>query len=138
MPVSGGIWNGECPAATAVITRLVRNCALERVIQYSRDSNFQPKKRGVLDRPVEPGDDTEFGNELSRLRELACDQALQRCDRLEILRRDLILRDHEIELGFDTEHQIDHVHRGETDVHQQRAGSDFGGNRILFEDRRHQ
>jgi hypothetical protein len=32
-----------------VIARLVRSCALGRVIQYSRDVNDEPKRRGVLD-----------------------------------------------------------------------------------------
>src|SRR5690348_17856126 len=60
--------------------------------------------------------------QLRRLRsaKLACDHELQGRDRLEILRRDLVLRDGEIELGFDTEHQIDHVHRGQPDVDQRR------------------
>ena len=42
---------------TAVIIRLVRNCALGRMIQYSRDVRDEPRGRGVMDRPVEPGDD---------------------------------------------------------------------------------
>ena len=42
---------------TVVIIRLVRSCALGRMIQYSRDVRDQPRGRGVLDRPVKPGDD---------------------------------------------------------------------------------
>ena len=37
---------------TAVIARL------DRATQYSRDSRVQLRSRGVLDRPVEPGDDS--------------------------------------------------------------------------------
>ena len=37
---------------TAVIARL------DRATQYSRDACVQPRSRGVLDRPVEPGDDS--------------------------------------------------------------------------------
>ena len=37
---------------TAVIARL------DRSTQYSRDGRVQPKSRGVLDRPVKPGDDS--------------------------------------------------------------------------------
>ena len=59
----------------------------------------------------------------------------QRFDRLEILRRDLGLRNREIELGFDAEHQIDHVHRGQPDIHQPRVRIELHGNRILLEDR---
>src|SRR5439155_21791113 len=36
---------------TTVITRLVRNCALGRVIQYSRDGSVNHNCRGVLDTP---------------------------------------------------------------------------------------
>src|SRR5882672_12637702 len=36
---------------TAVIARL------DRATQYSRDSHVQSRSRGVLDRPVKPGDD---------------------------------------------------------------------------------
>ena len=37
---------------TAVIARR------DRATQYSRDVRVQPKSRGVLDRPVKPGDDS--------------------------------------------------------------------------------
>jgi hypothetical protein len=37
---------------TVVIARL------DRATQYSRDGRVQPRGRGVLDRPVKPGDDT--------------------------------------------------------------------------------
>ena len=37
---------------TAVIARL------DRATQYSRDGRGQPRSRGVLDRPVKPGDDS--------------------------------------------------------------------------------
>jgi hypothetical protein len=36
---------------------IVRNCALGRTIQYSRNSAIESISRGVLDRPVKPGDD---------------------------------------------------------------------------------
>ncbi|MDO9062052.1 MAG: hypothetical protein Q7U92_23930 [Bradyrhizobium sp.] len=39
-------------ANAAVIARL------DRATQYSRDGRVQPGSRGVLDRPVKPGDDT--------------------------------------------------------------------------------
>src|ERR1700730_1092195 len=69
---------------------------------------------------------------------LAGDHALKRGDRLEILRRDLVLRNGEIELGIDAEHQIDHVHRGQSDIDQRRIRGHLGGNRILLEDSLHQ
>src|SRR5580700_9863972 len=77
---------------------------------------------------------------LRRLRgaKLAGDHALQGRDRLEILRRDLVLRNGEIELGFDAEHQIDHVHRGQPDIDQRRIRRHLGGNRVLLEDTLHQ
>ena len=40
---------------TIVIARL------DRATQYSRDGRVQPRSRGVLDRPVKPGDDTLVG-----------------------------------------------------------------------------
>jgi hypothetical protein len=49
---------------TAVIARLSRRrtaslpLAYDRAIQYSRDIRVQPRSRGVLDRPVKPGDDS--------------------------------------------------------------------------------
>ena len=63
------------------------------------------------------------------------DHPFQRFDRLEILRRDLGLRNREVEFGFDREHQVDHVHRGQPDIHQPRFGSDVGCDRVLLEDR---
>jgi hypothetical protein len=39
------------PHPPSVIARL------DRATQYSRDGRVQPKSRGVLDRPVKPGDD---------------------------------------------------------------------------------
>ena len=63
------------------------------------------------------------------------DHVLQRIDRLEILRRDFRLRNREIELGFHTEHQVDHIHRRQADVHQQRLRIDLGRDRVLREDR---
>src|SRR5207302_111609 len=48
----------EIAASYSVVTRLVRNCALGRVIQYSRDGVIEPRSRGVLDRPVKPDDDS--------------------------------------------------------------------------------
>jgi hypothetical protein len=38
-----------------VIARLVRNCALGRAIQYSRDSSDRFESRGVLDAPPARG-----------------------------------------------------------------------------------
>jgi hypothetical protein len=67
--------------------------------------------------------------------QLACNHPLQRPDRLEILGRDLSLRDREIEFGFDRQHQVDHVHRGQPDIHQPRLGVHFRHDRVLFEDR---
>src|SRR5271169_1792017 len=67
--------------------------------------------------------------------QLSEDHPLQRFDRLEILRRDLRLRDREIEFRLHAKHQIDHVHRRQSDVHQQRFRSQLGRDRILFEDR---
>ena len=63
------------------------------------------------------------------------DHLLQRIDRLEILRRDFRLRNREIELGFHTEHQVDHIHRRQSDIHQQRFRIDLGRDRVLREDR---
>ena len=40
---------------TAVIARL------DRATQYSGDGRVHPRSRGVLDRPVKPGDDTVVG-----------------------------------------------------------------------------
>jgi len=40
---------------TVVIARL------DRATQYSRDGHIQPRSRGVLDRPVKPGDDILVG-----------------------------------------------------------------------------
>jgi hypothetical protein len=37
---------------TAVIARR------DRATQYSRDGRVEPRSRGVLDRPVKPGDDS--------------------------------------------------------------------------------
>jgi hypothetical protein len=66
--------------------------------------------------------------------QLADDHRLKRVDRLKILRRDLRLRDRQIEFGFDAEHQIDHVHRRQPDIHQPRFRTDFCSNRVLLED----
>ena len=40
--------------SSVVITRLVRNCALGRVIQYAATSEDHFEGRGVLDAPPEP------------------------------------------------------------------------------------
>jgi len=40
---------------SAVIVRLVRNCALERTIQYPRGSDAILRSRGVLDSPPARG-----------------------------------------------------------------------------------
>ena len=63
------------------------------------------------------------------------DHLLQRFHGLEILRGDFRLRDREIELGFHTEHQVDHIHRRQSDVHKQRFRIDLGRDRVLREDR---
>ena len=50
----GQIMPRECETMfppTAVIARL------DRATQYSRDAEFESRSRGVLGRPVEPGDD---------------------------------------------------------------------------------
>jgi hypothetical protein len=45
-----------------VITRLVRNCALGRVIQCAAASRLIVNVSGILDRPVKPGGDSSgFG-----------------------------------------------------------------------------
>ena len=59
---------------------------------------------------------------------------LQRLHRLEILGRDLGLRKGEIELGFDLEHQLDHIHRAQSDIYQPRLRVEIGGDRVLLED----
>jgi hypothetical protein len=41
----------EANHKTGVIIRLVRNCALERMIQYSRDAGETLMSRGVLGAP---------------------------------------------------------------------------------------
>ena len=56
MRVERGVAVHAVPTITVII-RLVRSCALGRMIQYSRDVRDQPRGRGVLDRPVKPGDD---------------------------------------------------------------------------------
>ncbi|MFH1345603.1 MAG: hypothetical protein ABIL01_31020 [Pseudomonadota bacterium] len=43
-------------AANAVVI-----ARLDRATQYSRDGRVQLRSRGVLDRPVKPGDDTLVG-----------------------------------------------------------------------------
>ena len=42
-------WDGA--ASSTVIVRLVRNCALERTIQWSRELVVETMRRGVLDVP---------------------------------------------------------------------------------------
>jgi len=66
-------------------------------------------------------------------RKLTDDQRLQRFDRLEIFGRDFRLWNGEIELRLDGEHQIDHVHRCQTDIHQQGCRVELGCDRILVE-----
>jgi hypothetical protein len=50
--------SGEGSYTFAVITRLVRSCALGRVIQYAAAAVVYIRRLGVLDHPVEPGDDS--------------------------------------------------------------------------------
>src|SRR5581483_4465888 len=85
------------------------------VIASEAKQSIEPQARSGLLRRCAPRNDDWRIFELRRLRgaKLAGDHALQRHDRLEILRRDLGLRNGEIELGFDAEHQIDNVHRGQ-------------------------
>ena len=45
---------------TAVIPLRVRNCARGRGIQYAAASRFNHCCLGILDRPVKPGDDSEY------------------------------------------------------------------------------
>ena len=56
MQTSGDQRREIANAYSVVITRLVRNCALGRVIQYSRDSSDRTIGRSVLD-PRLRGDD---------------------------------------------------------------------------------
>jgi hypothetical protein len=51
--VAGGRANFVTRNKLAVITRLVRNCAQGRVIQYSRDVSDESMSRGVLGPPPE-------------------------------------------------------------------------------------
>jgi hypothetical protein len=46
------LWRTQAPHSPAVIARL------DRATQYSREGRVQPRSRGVLDRPVKPGDDS--------------------------------------------------------------------------------
>jgi hypothetical protein len=66
--------------------------------------------------------------------ELVEDHQVPRLHRLEILGRDLWLRKGEIELGFDLEHQCDHIHRVQSDIHQPRLRLDIRLDRVLLED----
>lgn len=45
---------GSPATYNVVITRLVLNCALGRVIQYSAALAIEPRSRCVLDAPLEP------------------------------------------------------------------------------------
>ena len=47
-------------AHAAILTTVVIMPRKRRMIQYSRDIRDQPRGRGVLDRPVKPGDDSGF------------------------------------------------------------------------------
>jgi hypothetical protein len=85
----------------------------------------QPNRRRLT--PVWSGRRPQF--------ELGSDHPFQRFNRLEILRRNLGLRDCEIEFRFHAEHQIDHIHRRQPDIHQSRFRINLDGNRVLFEDR---
>src|SRR5204862_6673451 len=66
--------------------------------------------------------------------ELSLDYPLQRPDRLKVVRRDFGLRNGQVEFGFHTEHQIDHIHRRQADIRQSRIRMNDGGNRVLLED----
>jgi hypothetical protein len=65
--------------------------------------------------------------------ELIEDHQLQRLHRLEILRLDLKLGNHKIELGFDLQHQRDHIHRVQSDIDQSRLRVDINSYRVLIE-----
>jgi hypothetical protein len=67
--------------------------------------------------------------------ELSNDHLLQRFDRLEIVRCDFSLRDGEIELCLNAEHQIDHVHRRQSGIDQERFHTNLGLDRVVLEDR---
>jgi len=67
-------------------------------------------------------------------RELSDNEPAQGVDRLEIFRRDFRLRNSEIELGLDGEHQIDHVHRRQSDIDQQRLRIEIGYDCVLVKD----
>ena len=70
-----------------------------------------------------------------RLLQLARDHPFKRLNRLEIFRRDLVLGNREVEFSFNAQHQIDHVHRSQTDIDQPRIRRNLGIDRILHEDR---
>ena len=55
MQNSGEMRREIAASYSVVIVRLVRNCALGRTIQYSRDSDGQPRSRSVLDTPPSRG-----------------------------------------------------------------------------------
>src|SRR5579871_3832925 len=69
------------------------------------------------------------------LPQLTHDHPFKRLDRLEIFRRDLVLRNREVEFGFNAQHQIDHVHRGQTDIDEPGIGRNFRIDLILLKDR---
>src|SRR5260370_419420 len=66
--------------------------------------------------------------------ELVEDHQLHCLHRLEILWRDLGLGKGEIELGFDLEHQRDHIHRVQSDIYQPGFRVDIRDDRVLLED----
>ena len=97
-----------------------------------RVAGFEVRFLNVRKNGSSDGDRRRSGRRCAR--QLTDNQPGQRFDRLKIFRRDLGLRDGEIKLGLDGEHQIDHVHRRQTDIHQQGCRLEIGGNRVLLED----
>jgi hypothetical protein len=65
--------------------------------------------------------------------ELAEDHRFQRPHRFEILGCDRALGKHDFELGLDLEHQRDHVHRPQPDVHQMRIRMHVSGDVVRFQ-----
>jgi hypothetical protein len=63
---------------------------------------------------------------------------LQRRNGSEVFRSDHGLRNREIELSLNAEHQVDHVHRRQADIDQERFRVNFGGDRVLDQDRSHE
>jgi hypothetical protein len=133
------------PVGVPSLCRVVRSARLTGPASAATRTEGRPRSTS----PAKPNGASGEDEKLVRLRnataaclsggrprfELIYDHQFQRFYRLEILWRDLRLRDCEIEFGFYTEHQIDHIHRRQPDIHQSRFRTNVGSNRVLFEDR---